>query len=93
MQHSELGAGVIVNAPGDVLTALHVVAGGGRIEVQFADGTVATARVVSRQPENDIAVLAPDRLPQVVVPAVLGGRRTSATRCSRWATRSACAAR
>ena len=71
--HSELGAGVNVDAPGDVLTALHVVAGGGRIEVRFADGTAATAQVKSRQPESDIAVLAPDRLPQVVVPAVLGG--------------------
>src|SRR4051812_35534475 len=70
---SELGAGVIVDARGEVLTALHVVAGGGRIEVQFSDGTEATAQVVSRKPESDIAVLAPDRLPEVVVPAVLGG--------------------
>jgi S1-C subfamily serine protease len=70
---SELGAGVVVNAQGLVLTALHVVSAGGRIQVQFADGTRATARVVSRQPANDIAVLGVDRLPQVVVPAVLGG--------------------
>ena len=70
---SELGAGVIVSAQGLVLTALHVVAGGGPIQVQFADGTRTTARVVRRQPENDIAVLGVDRLPQVVVPAVLGG--------------------
>src|SRR5215212_5214553 len=70
---SELGAGVVVNAQGLVLTALHVVDGGGRIEVQFADGTRATARVVRRQPESDIAVLGVDRLSQVVVPAVLGG--------------------
>jgi S1-C subfamily serine protease len=70
---SELGAGVVVNAQGLVLTALHVVEGGGQIQVQFADGTQATARVVRRQPEKDIAVLGVDRLPQVVVPAVLGG--------------------
>jgi S1-C subfamily serine protease len=70
---SELGAGVVVNAQGLVLTALHVVAAGGRIQVQFADGTRSAARVVRRQPENDIAVLGVDRLPQVVVPAVLGG--------------------
>ena len=70
---SELGAGVVLNAQGLVLTALHVVAGGGRLEVQFADGSRATARVVRRQPDSDIAVLAPDRLPEVVVPAVLGG--------------------
>src|SRR3954471_19846678 len=70
---SELGAGVVVNAQGLVLTALHVVDAGGRIQLQFADGTRATARVVRRQPEKDIAVLGVDRLPQVVVPAVLGG--------------------
>jgi S1-C subfamily serine protease len=70
---SELGAGVVVNAQGLVLTALHVVDGGGQIHVQFADGTRATARVVRRQPENDIAVLGVDQLSQVVVPAVLGG--------------------
>jgi S1-C subfamily serine protease len=70
---SGLGAGVVVNAQGLVLTALHVVDGGGRIGVQFADGTRAAARVVRRQPEKDIAVLSVDRLSQVVVPAVLGG--------------------
>src|SRR3954452_23093353 len=70
---SELGAGVVVNAQGLVLTALHVVDSGGGIQVQFADGTRATARVVRRQLENDIAVLSVDRLPQGVVPAVLGG--------------------
>src|SRR5438045_3253131 len=65
---SELGSGVVVNAQGLVLTALHVVDGGGRIQVQFSDGTRATARIVRRQPENDIAVLGVDRLPPVVVP-------------------------
>ncbi|HET7477416.1 MAG TPA: trypsin-like peptidase domain-containing protein [Dermatophilaceae bacterium] len=68
-----LGAGVVVNADGAVLTALHVVEGGGRIEVRFADGTSAPATVARQRPENDIAVLHVQRLPSVVVPAVLGG--------------------
>ena len=81
-----LGAGVVVNADGVVLTALHVVdsvaativddvtgRSVGPIEVTFADGTTAGARVAGREPENDMAVLAVDRLPEVVVPAVLGG--------------------
>ena len=68
-----LGAGVVINAEGAVLTALHVVEGDRRIQVQFADGTKAAARVVSSQPETDIAVLAVDRLPEVVVPAVMAG--------------------
>lgn len=68
-----LGAGVVINAQGAVLTALHVVDGGGRIGVRFADGTQATARIASRQATTDIAVLVVDRLPEVVVPAVMGG--------------------
>jgi S1-C subfamily serine protease len=70
-----LGAGVVVNADGAVLTALHVVAGAaaGGIQVRFADGTQSGARVTGRQVDNDIAVLGVDRLPGVVVPAVLGG--------------------
>jgi S1-C subfamily serine protease len=68
-----LGAGVVINADGSVLTALHVVTGATRIRVRFADGTTATATVASRQPERDIAVLTVDQLPEVVVPAVIGG--------------------
>ena len=67
-----LGAGVVINAQGAVLTALHVVEGGRQIRVRFADGTQASARVASSDTDTDIAVLALDRLPDVVVPAVLG---------------------
>jgi S1-C subfamily serine protease len=68
-----LGAGVVISAGGAVLTALHVVANAQQIQVRFADGTRATAQVASSQPASDIAVLAVDRLPLVVVPAVMGG--------------------
>jgi S1-C subfamily serine protease len=67
------GAGVVVSAEGAVLTALHVVEGARSIEVRFSDGTASGATVEDRDPATDIAVLTPDRLPQVVVPAVLGG--------------------
>jgi S1-C subfamily serine protease len=70
---SDLGAGVIINAQGAVLTALHVVASGGPIQVQFADGTQTTAHLVRSQRSSDTAVLGVDRLPSVVVPAVMGG--------------------
>ena len=70
---SDLGTGVVVSAQGAVLTALHVVDQADRIQLRFSDGTQAPATVLRRQPENDIAVLGPGRLPQVVVPAVLGG--------------------
>jgi S1-C subfamily serine protease len=70
---SSLGTGIIVDAHGAVLTAAHVVADGGPIQVRFADGTQANARIASTQPDHDIATLVTDRLPDVVVPAVLGG--------------------
>jgi S1-C subfamily serine protease len=70
---TQLGSGVVINASGAVLTALHVVDGATRIQIVFADGTAAGATVLAAKPENDIAVLAPDQLPSVVVPAVMAG--------------------
>ena len=70
---STSGAGVVVNAQGQILTARHVVNGAQTINITFADGTKTTALVVSDQPDHDIAVLAPAQPPGVIVPAVLGG--------------------
>jgi S1-C subfamily serine protease len=66
------GTGVVITDAGEILTAWHVVSDAETIEVVFADGTRAGAEVVSIDEDNDIAVLAPDRLPGVLVPAVLG---------------------
>lgn len=68
-----LGTGVVVRADGRILTALHVVEGAARLELTFADGTKAAGSIENADPDNDIAVLTADRLPEVVVPAVLGG--------------------
>ncbi|MFZ5922460.1 MAG: S1C family serine protease [Chloroflexota bacterium] len=67
-----LGSGVVIDDAGDILTSLHVVEGATEIEVVFADGTRSRAVVIAAQPEIDIAVLSPENLPAVVVPAVLG---------------------
>jgi len=67
-----LGSGVVISEQGEILTALHVVDGATQIKVFFADGTQTSAQVTGAQPENDIAVLQPDQLPNVLVPAVLG---------------------
>jgi S1-C subfamily serine protease len=66
------GTGVVITDAGEILTAWHVVSEAVTIEVVFADGTRAGAEVVSVDDENDIAVLAPDTLPAVLVPALLG---------------------
>ncbi len=69
----DLGTGVIVADNGTILTANHVIAGGGAITVTFADGTTAEATVASADPKLDIATLTPAKLPQVIVSATLGG--------------------
>lgn len=67
-----LGSGVIIDDAGDILTSLHVVANSTEIQVTFADGTKSGATVVTSMPQNDIAVLSPDKLPELLIPAVLG---------------------
>jgi len=68
-----LGTGVIVADNGTILTANHVIATGGPVTVTFADGTTTGASVSGTNPKLDIATLTPAKLPQVVVPANLGG--------------------
>jgi S1-C subfamily serine protease len=71
-----LGSGVVVDASGDILTCLHVVANATSIEVTFADGTKSPATVQATQPQNDIAVLRATQPPATIVPAVLGSPRS-----------------
>ena len=70
---ADSGTGVIVNADGTILTAYHVVEGARTIQVAYADGTEAAAELAQSNPAQDIATLKPARLPETVVPAVLGG--------------------
>jgi S1-C subfamily serine protease len=69
----DLGTGIVVDAQGEILTALHVVQGGTAIQVTFADGTSSAASITSSDPADDIAVLTPSQLPSVIRPEVLGG--------------------
>ena len=70
---ASIGTGVVINDQSDIMTAFHVVDGGGEIQVSFTDGTVTTATILDSDPENDIAVLSVAQQPGVLVPAVLGG--------------------
>lgn len=63
---------MVINDSGDVLTSLHVVAGASDIQIICADGTRSNGEAIAAQEENDIALLASDRLPEVLVPAILG---------------------
>lgn len=67
-----IGSGVVVSNEGAILTALHLVEYADQIFVTFADGTEAQAQIAAVMPDNDIAVLLPDRLPETFAPATLG---------------------
>ncbi len=60
-----LGSGVIIDARGRIVTNHHVVADADEVRVQLADGRVAEAKIVGRDPDTDLAVLKIDlpRLP------------------------------
>lgn len=67
-----VGSGVVVSADGSILTALHLVEQAAEIQVTFADGTRAKGELVAAEPDNDIAVLQVDQLPEIFAPATLG---------------------
>ncbi|MEU4541338.1 trypsin-like peptidase domain-containing protein [Streptosporangium sp. NPDC023825] len=86
-----LGTGVIAAEDGTILTAHHVVQGTSDkgtpgkstpgkgaedVTVTFADGTRTKAVVASSNPKLDVATLTPAKLPEIVVPATLGGAAT-----------------
>jgi S1-C subfamily serine protease len=66
------GTGVVASTTGAILTALHVVKGGGAVRITFADGTRSAATVEGTDPANDIALLTAATLPPVLVPATIG---------------------
>ncbi|MEO8061492.1 MAG: trypsin-like peptidase domain-containing protein [Pseudomonadota bacterium] len=52
-----LGSGVIVDSEAHVITNHHVIASADLIRAQLADGRVADAKIVGRDPDTDLAVL------------------------------------
>ena len=52
-----LGSGVIVDEAAHVITNYHVIENAEVIRAQLADGRIADARIVGRDPDTDLAVL------------------------------------
>jgi len=67
------GTGLIVANDGTIITADHVIVNASAIVVTYPDGTLTTATLRSSDKKLDIALLTPARLPQIIVPATLGG--------------------
>ena len=63
LQDSGVGSGVVISEEGIILTNLHVVQGARRIKVRFHNGHESEAQLINIQPENDLAVLKAQSLP------------------------------
>ena len=67
-----LGSGIVVSSDAQVLTALHVLEGSTEITLTFADGSSTPATVTNVDEDKDIAVLTPNALPGLIMPATIG---------------------
>ncbi|PUE16967.1 S1C family serine protease [Limnohabitans sp. MMS-10A-178] len=71
-KESGVGTGVVIKDDGTILTNFHVIAGAKKLKVTFFDGTEAEAIVVAVQPDKDLAVIKPQKIPDDLEPAILG---------------------
>lgn len=69
---SGVGTGVVIKDDGTILTNFHVVSGAKKLRVTFFDGTESDATVIGVQPDKDLAVLKPQKIPDDLEPAILG---------------------
>jgi len=72
MEELSVGSGVVIVDNGVILTNLHVVAGAKRVTVTFYDGSESDADLVSIHPENDLAVIKAQKIPDDLPAATLG---------------------
>ncbi len=71
--NESLGSGVVISDTGLILTCLHVIKGASQIQVVFSGGLVSAAQVTMTQPENDLALLSAQEIPDDLQPATLAG--------------------
>jgi S1-C subfamily serine protease len=66
-----VGTGVVIVDKGVILTSLHVVAGAKQIQVVFYDGLESPATVTGMRPEDDLAVLQAEKIPDDLTAATM----------------------
>jgi 2-alkenal reductase len=66
------GSGFVIDKQGHIVTNNHVVESASQVDVDFADGTTARARIVGRDPYADLAVIQVDVPADKLVPVELG---------------------
>lgn len=73
VQQEGSGSGVVISADGLILTAAHVVQTAEEVEVEFHDGSIARAEILSSDPVTDLALVKVDsKLPEGLTVASLG---------------------
>jgi S1-C subfamily serine protease len=73
---SQSGSGIVINANGTILTNAHVIDGAVKITVEFANGDTVPAKVIGKDPDDDLALLKVDPSGQRLVPLPLGNSNT-----------------
>lgn len=66
------GSGFVIDQAGHIVTNNHVVENAEKLEVTFADGSTAEAKLVGRDPSNDLAVVKVDVPAGTLYPLKLG---------------------
>ncbi|MGZ5848630.1 MAG: S1C family serine protease [Ramlibacter sp.] len=66
-----VGTGVVIVDKGIILTNLHVVSGADHVKVTFFDGLESSASITGVQPENDLAVLQAQKIPDDMIAATM----------------------
>ena len=66
-----VGTGVVIVDKGVILTNLHVVSGSDEVKVTFFDGSESEATITGVQPENDLAVLQAQKIPDDLLAATM----------------------
>ncbi len=72
MQSEGSGSGFLWDAAGHIVTNYHVVQGAQEISVSFGNDVNEKATVVGTDPQNDLAVLKVDSVPQGTAPVQVG---------------------
>lgn len=66
-----VGTGVLIIDKGVILTNLHVVFGAHYLQLTYADGSQSDAYIIGMRPEQDLAVLQAQTVPEKIVAATL----------------------
>ena len=72
LSKKNVGSGVVISTDGKIMTASHLVHSADKIQVEFLNGDLIPARVLSSVPHADVALIQLTRIPEKLQVAVLG---------------------